>query len=60
MGIIGVLWIILIVLKALGVALVATSWLWVILWPIPVVLLLALFLIIFGVGLSALAVGFRR
>ena len=55
MGIIGVLWVVLIVLKALGVALVTTSWLWVILWPIPVVLLLFLVLMIFGVTIAGFA-----
>lgn len=50
MGIIGVLWIIFVVLKVLG--LIATSWLWVILWPIPVILLIWLVIVVFGVTIA--------
>jgi len=52
MGIVGILWLIGIVLKAF--ALIATSWLWVLLWPIPVILVLWLILTLFGVSLLTL------
>lgn len=58
MGIIGVLWVIFIVLKVLG--LVAASWWLIILWPIPVVLLLFLVLMIFGVTIAGFASFARR
>jgi hypothetical protein len=49
MGVIGVLWLIVLVLKIVGV--IAASWWLVILWPIPVVLLLWLIIMIFGVAI---------
>ena len=58
MGIIGVLWIVLIVLKFVGV--VGASWALIILWPIPVVLLIWLVLVIFGVTLAGFSSLSRR
>ena len=54
MSIIGVLWLILIVLKALGVALTTASWFWVIVWPIVPIVILILVGIIFGVSARVL------
>ena len=43
MGLLGIAWVIVIVLKIAGLAFVATSWAWVILWPlIPAVILIVL------------------
>ena len=56
MGIVGILWVIGIVLKFLGVALLTTSWWLVILWPIPVILALWLIIVLFGVGIAGFSV----
>lgn len=54
MSVIGVIWLVLIVLKLLGVALVGASWLTVIFWPIIPFILLAIAVFIFGVSASVL------
>lgn len=56
MGIIGILWFIGIFLKIFAVT--AISWAWVILWPIPVLLLLLAVGLIFGISFAAF--GIRR
>lgn len=53
MGIIGVLWVVLIVLKFVGV--IAASWALIILWPIPVVLLIWLIIFLIGGSFALLA-----
>lgn len=59
MGIVGVVWTVLIVLKLLGVALVTTSWVWVLLWPIVPIVIFALLALIFGITAAGFT-SFRR
>ena len=57
MGIIGILWIVGIFLKIFG--LVAIGWGWVILWPIPLVLILWTLMLALGVTAAGFF-SFRR
>lgn len=59
MGVIGVAWIVILILKIVGV--IAASWWLVILWPIPVILILWVIILIFGVTLAGFgALGSRK
>ena len=49
MGLIAFAWVLVIVLKVAGLAFIATSWAWIILWPlIPALILFILFM--FGIA----------
>ena len=52
MGILGVAWVVVLVLKFFG--LIGIGWFWAIIWPIPVILALWLIFMLFGVTLVGL------
>mgnify|MGYP007084988092 CR=1 FL=1 len=53
MSIVGVIWLVLIILKIVGV--IATSWLLLIFWPIILFLILALIFLVFGVSIAGVS-----
>lgn len=59
MSLVGVVWIVLIILKLTGVALVAASWWLVLLWPLIPMVIIFILALVFGVGVSLLPRRYR-